>query len=355
MEHEKLLQKASHFIRECYRELGYEERIEDRIEEIRIEIAETGFYEHNYEELAHGAKMAWRNSNRCIGRLFWNNLHVFDARGVNDEDSIYKELLHHITFATNEGKIRPVITIFRADKGGNDRIIIYNSQLISYAGYKTNNGLVGDPHNIEFTEFCRKVGWKGEIAEFEILPLVFSINNETTVWRSIPKKMVKEVPIEHPELPIHILNLKWYAVPFISGMRLEIGGISYRAAPFNGWYTGAEIGARNFADKDRFNMLSAVAEMMGLQTRRNSTLWKDRALIELNIAVLYSYKKHGVTIVDHHTAAEQFRIFEKKESACKRQVTGDWKALIPPLAPATTHMYHKTYNDDLKTPNFFQN
>ena len=355
MECGELFQKASHFIRECYSELKREREIDDRIEEIRIEIEETGFYEHKYDELVHGSKMAWRNSNRCIGRLFWNNLHVFDAREVNDEDSLYKALLHHITFATNEGKVRPAITIFKADKGENNRITIYNSQLINYAGYETSNGFIGDPHNVKFTKFSRQIGWKSKMTEFELLPLVFSINNGKIVSRSIPAKIVKEVPIEHPDLPIHVLNLKWYAVPIISSMRLEIGGISYSAAPFNGWYTGAEIGARNFADTDRYNMLPTVAEMMGLDTIRNSTLWKDRALIELNMAVLYSYKKHGVTIVDHHTAAEQFRVFEKKETACEREVTGDWRWLIPPLAPATTHIYHKSYNDELKTPNFFQN
>ncbi|MGR5915266.1 nitric oxide synthase oxygenase [Bacillus pacificus] len=55
----------------------------------------------------------------------------------------------------------------------------------------------------------------------------------------------KEVPIEHPEYPISSLGAKWYRVPMISDMRLEIGGISYTAAPFNGWYMGTEIGARN--------------------------------------------------------------------------------------------------------------
>jgi len=335
-------------------ELGCEDRITERMKEIEQEIEETGFYYHKYEEIVHGAKMAWRNSNRCIGRLFWNNLHVFDARNVDDEEEVYQTLLHHIVYATNGGKIRPTITIFKPYKNEHDHLIIHNSQLISYAGYETDSGVVGDAHHLSFTAFCEKHGWKGKQDDYEILPLIISKDGNDPVWYTIPSEIVKEVPIEHPELPIERLALKWYAVPIISGMRLEIGGITYSAAPFNGWYTGAEIGARNFADSDRFNMLPAIAEMIGLNTRRNSTLWKDKALLELNIAVLYSYKKQGVTIVDHHTAAEQFRIFEKKEAACKRQVTGDWKSLIPPLAPATTHMFHKAYNDEILTPKFFE-
>ena len=57
------------------------------------------------------------------------------------------------------------------------------------------------------------------------------------------KHLVKEVAITHPELPeFEDLQLKWYAVPMISDMKLEIGGIDYVAAPFNGWYMGTEIG-----------------------------------------------------------------------------------------------------------------
>ena len=44
------------------------------------------------------------------------------------------------------------------------------------------------------------------------------------------------------------------------------------------------------SDHDRYNLLPAVAEMMDLDTSRNGTLWKDKALIELNIAVLHPSK-----------------------------------------------------------------
>ena len=33
---------------------------------------------------------------------------------------------------------------------------------------------------------------------------------------------------------------------------------------------------------------------MGLDTRTHSSLWKDRAVIEINAAVLYSYQVRGV-------------------------------------------------------------
>ncbi|MEG7846104.1 nitric oxide synthase oxygenase [Bacillus mobilis] len=349
----QLIEEASQFITSCYKELNKEQFIEERVKEIRVEIEKTGTYEHTFEELVHGSRMAWRNSNRCIGRLFWSKMHILDAREVSDEEGVYNALIHHIKYATNDGKVKPTITIFKQYQGEGNNIRIYNHQLIRYAGYKTEMGVIGDSHSTAFTDFCQELGWQGEGTDFDVLPLVFSVDGKEPVYKEIPKREVKEVPIEHPEYPISSLGAKWYGVPMISDMRLEIGGISYTAAPFNGWYMGTEIGARNLADHDRYNLLPAVAEMMELDTSRNGTLWKDKALIELNIAVLHSFKKQGVSIVDHHTAAQQFQQFEKQEAACGRVVTGNWVWLIPPLSPATTHIYHKPYPNEILKPNFF--
>ncbi len=41
-----------------------------RLNSIKQSIEETGTYTHTSEELSFGAKLAWRNSNRCIGRHF---------------------------------------------------------------------------------------------------------------------------------------------------------------------------------------------------------------------------------------------------------------------------------------------
>ncbi|MFB5584163.1 nitric oxide synthase [Bacillus albus] len=349
----QLIEEASQFIRICYKELNKEQFMEERMKEIQVEIEKTGTYEHTFEELVHGSRMAWRNSNRCIGRLFWSKMHILDAREVNDEEGVYNALIHHIKYATNDGKVKPTITIFKQYQGEENNIRIYNHQLIRYAGYKTEMGVIGDSHSAAFTDFCQELGWQGEGTHYDVLPLVFSVDGKEPVYKEIPKKEVKEVPIEHPEYPISSLGVKWYGVPMISDMRLQIGGISYTAAPFNGWYMGTEIGARNLADHDRYNLLPAVAEMMNLDTSRNGTLWKDKALIELNVAVLHSFKKQGVSIVDHHTAAQQFQQFEKQEAACGRVVTGNWVWLIPPLSPATTHIYHKPYPNEILKPNFF--
>lgn len=53
-------------------------------------------------------------------------------------------------------------------------------------------------------------------------------------------------------------------------------------------------------------LIQNVALKMGLDTRTPVTLWKDKALVEINIAVLHSFQQQNATIVDHHTAAESF-------------------------------------------------
>jgi len=349
------LEEAEQFIRTCYSELGKsEQETELRLRDIRQAFAEYGRYEHTEEELQHGAKMAWRNSNRCIGRFFWDGLKVIDARHIDTVEGMAEALFQHIAFATNGGKIRPTITIFRPEEEAGQPVRIWNHQLIRYAGYETEQGIIGDPASVAFTKICMELGWKGEGTPFDPLPLVLQMGKQTPRILVIPREIVLEVPITHPELSIiDQLELKWYGVPIVSDMRLEMGGISYTAAPFNGWYMGTEIGARNFADTQRYNVLPKVAKLLGLDASREDTLWKDRALLEVNRAVLHSYKQQGVTIVDHHTASQQFKRFEEREEKSGREVTGNWSWLIPPMSPAVTHLFHSHYEDKLVLPNFF--
>ncbi|MBJ6363988.1 nitric oxide synthase oxygenase [Paenibacillus sp. GCM10012307] len=353
MDRQSLFNQAEAFIIACYQELGKSKlQTDSRLQEIEAAIASAGYYVHTMEELKHGARMAWRNSNRCIGRLFWESLHVFDEREAGSAAAVAAALFRHIDWATNGGRIRPTITVFRPAID-EPSIRIWNHQLIRYAGYESGQEIVGDPASVAFTKECQRLGWEGAGTTYDLLPLVIQVGSAEPQWFQLPQELVVEVPITHSDLPaLDQLGLQWYGVPIVSDMKLEIGGIQYTAAPFNGWYMGTEIGARNLADIERYNMLPKVAEAMGLDTHHHSTLWKDRALVELNVAVLDSYKKHGVTIVDHHTAASQFKRFEEKEAAHGREVTGRWSWLIPPLSPATTHIFHSSYQDREVSPNF---
>ena len=80
---------------------------------------------------------------------------------------------------------------------------------------------------------------------------------------------------------------------------------------------------------------------MNLDTRTSVTLWKDRALIECNIAVLHSFQKMNVTIVDHHTASESFMKFLDNDSRLRSGCPADWIWIVPPLSGSTMPVFHQ--------------
>jgi len=354
-----LLPEASEFIERCYAELNHPGAAKARLLDIRAEIEETGTYTHLPSELEHGARMAWRNSNRCIGRLFWKSLKVRDVRRVNTHDGVYDALNAHLRYATNQGEIRPVVSIFapaHPDRPS-QAMTIANHQLIRYAGWDSASGTcLGDPKEAAFTRWCVTLGWNPPkpVGRFDILPWVWRLPGEDWTCREPNREWILEVAIRHPECPeFQQLQLRWYAVPIISDMVLEIGGLQYPAAPFNGWYMGTEIGSRNLGDADRYNLLPEVARLFGLDTGLTSTLWKDRSLVELNRAVLHSYASDGVRMVDHHTASEQFMQFMHTESRKGRAVQGDWSWLVPPMSGSASRIFHQPLDNRVLSPNFY--
>src|SRR5688572_25655124 len=48
--------------------------VRPRIAAVLREIDATGTYWHTPDELVFGARAAWRNNARCIGRLYWRSL-----------------------------------------------------------------------------------------------------------------------------------------------------------------------------------------------------------------------------------------------------------------------------------------
>lgn len=49
---------------------------EQRLQEVEAEVAATGAYQLRESELVFGAKQAWRNAPRCVGRIQWGKLQV---------------------------------------------------------------------------------------------------------------------------------------------------------------------------------------------------------------------------------------------------------------------------------------
>ena len=130
------------------------------------------------KDLNQLAKEAWRNSARCIGRLHWKSLKVNDARSLNTCDDIFDALLKHIETATNDGAIRPTITLFHKWEGKENEIRIWNHQLIRYAGHVTNDGkIIGDPMSIEITKTAKSLGWDPgpSLSKFDVLPIIIQV------------------------------------------------------------------------------------------------------------------------------------------------------------------------------------
>ena len=354
-----LLPAAADFIGRCYSETGRAEAVNQRIQDIRIEIESTGTYQHLSFELEHGARMAWRNSNRCIGRLFWKSLKVRDVRHINTNDAVFDALGNHLKYATNKGAIRPLVSIFApAHPDRPEQVLtLANHQLIRYAGYAVEEGVcLGDPNEVGFTRFCQSLGWKPATppGRFDVLPWVWKLPGGDWHYRAPRNEWILEVPIRHPDCAdFSALGLRWYAVPIICDMLLEIGGLQYPAAPFNGWYMGTEIGSRNLGDANRYNCLPDVAKLFGLDTRTAASLWKDRSLVELNRAVLHSFEADGVRMVDHHTAGEQFMKFIQTEGKKGRSVQGDWSWLVPPMSGSACPIFHMNLDNEVLSPNFY--
>ena len=351
-----LAQSANAFLRLLQHEKGAPTPSLSRFRQVSETIQKTGTYSLTLPELTYGCRLAWRNSVRCVGRFFWSKLDVLDARNSRTEEEIYQGCLHHLHHATHHGDVRSTVTVFHpADSRGRGPRI-WNYQLSRYAGYRINKKQVlGDPAEAEFTDLCLHLGWKPpkKRTPFDLLPIVISLPGKKPRLFPPPKKATLEVPIRHPDSPcLNSLHLRWVALPVVSNMRLEIGGISFPAAPFSGWYMETEIGARNFADENRYNLLPEVARRLRLDTSRPSTLWKDQALIELNRAVLHSFTQAKIRIIDHHSATASHLRFEQEETKAGRPVQGRWDWLIPPLSGSLTRLWNRSYDPTEYSPNF---
>ena len=196
-------------------------------------------------------------------------------------------------------------------------------------------------------------GRAGPATPFDVLPLVVQSPGEPPRWFGLPEDAVLEVPLSHPRYEWFAdLQLRWHAVPAISNLCLEIGGICYPAAPFNGWYMGTEIGARNLADVYRYDLVPVVADRLGLDTTGERSLWRDRVLVELNVAVLHSFDAAGVTIADHHTESRRFLTHLAREERAGRITPADWSWIVPPISGSATAVFHRYYDTADLRPNY---
>ncbi|XP_039109764.1 nitric oxide synthase, inducible isoform X1 [Hyaena hyaena] len=354
---DELLPQAIEFVNQYYssfKEAKIEEHLA-RVEAVTKEIETTGTYQLTGDELIFATKQAWRNAPRCIGRIQWSNLQVFDARSCSTAQEMFDHICRHVRYATNNGNIRSAITVFPQRSDGKHDFRIWNAQLIRYAGYQMPDGtVIGDPASVEFTQLCIDLGWKPKYGRFDVVPLVLQADGRDPELFEIPPDLVLEVPMEHPKHEwFRELGLKWYALPAVANMLLEVGGLEFPGCPFNGWYMGTEIGVRDFCDVQRYNVLEEVGRRMGLETHKLASLWKDRAVVEINVAVLHSFQKQNVTIMDHHSAAESFMKYMQSEYRSRGGCPADWIWLVPPISGSITPVFHQEMLNYVLSPFFY--
>jgi nitric-oxide synthase, bacterial len=166
--------------------------------------------------------------------------------------------------------------------------------------------VLGDRRYTAFTDAVCRLGWTppARPGRFDRLPLVVETAHEGPHLFEVPDDAAVEVPLSHPDLPWFTeLGLRWRAVPVLANLTLTIGGVRYPAAPVNSWHVGTEIGTRALADGAGYGVAEQVANRLRLDTSTERTLWRDRATVELNRAVLHSFDAAGVRITDHHAEA----------------------------------------------------
>lgn len=327
--------------------------------EVGRQLRRYDHYEHTPEELAFGARLAWRGNGRCIGRLLWDSLEVFDCRNLTEPAQMAERIEQHMRDALGDGRVRSLISVFAPVRGSELPAYVESGQITQYAGHLRPDGSVlGDRRNVEATRICRSLGWApvGEDGAFDILPVLIRDRHDRRSLFALRDEVVRKVGIAHPHHPdLAAMGLQWYAVPCVSDMILTVGGIDYPCAPFNGFYMGTEIASRNLVDRQSYDLLPAIARTFGLDPEaRASSLWRDEALTEINRAVLHSFRAAGVTMIDHDTASEQFMIFHQREQSHGRRVPGDWRWIVPPQASGGCEVFHLPMRNFHPVPNFYR-
>jgi hypothetical protein len=128
---EVLLREAVEFIQLYYHERNDEMQgtdgflpHEERISAIKESIYTTGTYVHTFDELQHGARVAWRNAPKCSNRKYWQQLKLLDQRTVTSNKEMFDSCIDHLSKAVSD------LEVFQLC----DRILV--SSLILYSMHR---------------------------------------------------------------------------------------------------------------------------------------------------------------------------------------------------------------------------
>lgn len=201
----------------------------------------AGTWTQTHQELEFGIRRAWRNARKCIMRSHCEELKLCDLRDITSSAEMVTELVRGVSEAFNGGLVQPTVFVFPPRKVNARGPMIWNHQILQFAGYKTEDGtVVGDPMSVEVTEAIMDLGWQPPEPKgrWDLLPLVAIAEGDSPAMIEIPEKLARLVNIRHPTFTAEFerLDLKWVAFPALTRLGFDIGGVQYTAAPFIGWY-----------------------------------------------------------------------------------------------------------------------
>ncbi|GHP15261.1 nitric oxide synthase-like protein [Collybia sordida] len=339
-------QEAEDFLRELYQnnffscEVDFQERLKSVQLEVRNSsvtgvICETqeigivgGAWSQTQRELEFGIRRAWRNARKWIMRSHCEDLKLCDLRSVKRSNEMAMELVKGLTQAYNSGNIVPTVFVFPPRTANNRGAMIWNDQILSFAGYQAEDGtIIGDPKNIQLTKDIIELGWvpPQPKSRWDVLPVVVMAEDDEPVFVELPTNLRKLVEISHPRYKdaFQKLDLKWVAFPALSNLGFDIGGVQYTATPFIGWFMDTEIGIRDLANPLRYNVLPDLITTLYLNDKtseytnspKNLATYEllamlSRAQIELNYAIYYSFLREGITMSNSLSASKKWAQYD---------------------------------------------
>jgi nitric oxide synthase oxygenase domain/subunit len=283
-------QEAIEFLQECrdFNIVKSDDELNERIKKALVEISDTaittlvtdrdghqttavagGVWYQTPAELEYGLRAAWRNARRCIMRSEHENLALCDLRHIESSREMAQLIVKGMQEAFNRGHILPTAFVFPPRLPGKRGPMVWNSQIMGFAGYTQADGpVLGDPGNVEITNSVIEFGWRPPLTKsrWDILPIVVMAENDAPYMMELPSELKRTVKISHPryEEEFRNLDLQWVVAPALSRMGFDIGGNQYTGSPFIGWFMDAEVGVRNLADTFRYNVLPDVVNALRL-------------------------------------------------------------------------------------------
>src|SRR5262249_22188372 len=115
-----------------------------------------------------------------------------------------------------------------------------------------------------------------------------------------------------------------------------------------------EIGARNLADTDRYDLLPVVAERIGLDMSSDRTLWRDRAVGGVDRAVVAAVGRAGGPVSRHPPPAQRLPAPIARASRAGRETPGVGGGIVRRLSGAPTGVFHRHCAGPALTPNFYR-